>query len=250
MRTVWNKIPKWIAITIVMICAMFIWKVINPSSASWRYKMIVTVETPEGLVQGSAVRQMGNDTAGSFIPEVGNPADVRGEAVVVDMGKRGALFALISSDSDMEFYSAFPIPGEAPHNGGSTPEGIRYYASLPEGTTGILVPTEFPGYPKLVTFTDMNDPKSVTLAQVWIREDSGKYALQEDRMEKLFGKGVRLKDITLEITKEPATWGIVDRYLSSNFWEAYRRWVKSMDIYERAKLIPINLFTFKQGETK
>lgn len=44
----------------------------------WRYKMTVSVETPEGIVTGSAVRQMGNDTAGSVLPEVGNTADVRG----------------------------------------------------------------------------------------------------------------------------------------------------------------------------
>lgn len=44
----------------------------------WRYKMTVSVETPEGIVTGSAVRQMGNDTAGSVLPEVGNLADVRG----------------------------------------------------------------------------------------------------------------------------------------------------------------------------
>lgn len=198
----------------------------------WRYKMTVTVATPEGIKTGSAVRQMGNETRGSFIPEAGNPADVRGEAVVVDLGERGVLFALISHHSDNEFYNAFPVPGNPIGNGGSSSEGIKYYASLPVGTQGVLKPKYFPGYPKLVTFTDMNDPKSVTLAQIWERNGAGYYDLKEDRMEALFGKGVKLQDITLEITDEPVTWGVVDRWIPTksrklNMTYSYFSWPNS-----------------------
>ena len=182
---------------------------------SWRYKMTVTVETPEGEISGSAVREMSNSTPLISLPDVGNPASVRGEAVVVNMGERGVLFALISSDSDMEFYTAFRKLW--PH-GGSTPEGIKFYSELPVGTKVELQPGGFRGHPKLVTFTDMNDPKSVTLAQEWAfdRENRRyKKRLKADRMEELFGEGVKLKDITLEITDEPVTWGVVDKYLPS-----------------------------------
>ncbi|MEK7802217.1 MAG: hypothetical protein AAB276_07170 [Pseudomonadota bacterium] len=51
---------------------------------SWRYKMTVTVDTPEGEVSGSAVREMCNGPM-SPLSQNGNPAKVRGEAVVVDM---------------------------------------------------------------------------------------------------------------------------------------------------------------------
>ena len=186
---------------------------IGGKSYSLRYKITVAVETPEGMKTGSAVRQMGNSTPVIDLPDVGNPADVRGEAVVVDMGKRGVLFALISHESDNRFYDAFPLPGHSDGQGGSSPEGIKHYASLPIGTTGTLNPAEPPGYPKLVTFKDLNDPKSVTLSQVWKRDDRGYYYLDEDRMEELFGKGVKLKDITLEITDDEVTWVVVDKYL-------------------------------------
>lgn len=76
-------------------------------SGSWRYKMSVVVETPEGEITGSAVREMGNSTPLIQLPDVGNPAGVRGEAVVVDLGARGVLFALISDKSDNEFYMRF-----------------------------------------------------------------------------------------------------------------------------------------------
>ncbi len=180
---------------------------------SWRYKMTVEIETPEGIKAGSAVREIRNSSPLVRLPDVGNAAGVRGEAVVVDLGERGVLFALISHHSDNEFYNAFPVPGNRIGNGGSSPDGIKYYASLPIGTKGVLKPEYFPGYPKLVTFTDMDDPKSVTLAQTWTRNDKGLYGLQEDRMEELFGQGVKLKGITLEITDEPVTWGHVKIFL-------------------------------------
>ncbi|HNP84198.1 MAG TPA: hypothetical protein PKN47_22255 [Nitrospira sp.] len=219
---------------------------------SWRYKMTVEVETPEGIKTGSAVRQMGNELQGSPLSQGGNPADVRGEAVVVDLGKRGVLFALISSDSDLEFYNAFPVPGNPVGNGGSTPEGIQYYANLSVGTQGILNPKAPPGYPQLVTFKDLNDPKSVTLVQEWTyirgQERGQNFELTKDHMEELFGPGVKLKSITLEITDEPVTWGIVNRYMPKKFKsEIIDKW-KDLPYLEKERIY--QLISFKQGDTK
>lgn len=214
----------------------------------WRYKMTVTVETPEGLKTGSAVREMGNAPKTLPWADVGNPADVRGEAVVVDLGPRGVLFALISHQSDLEFYNAFPLPGERPGNGGATEKGIRYYASLPLGAKGVLNPHEPPGYPNLVMFTNPNDPKSVTLAQMWERNDMGYFDLKQDKMEELFGQGVHLKDIVLEITDEPVTWGVVDEHLPQSFSEKIIQHWQDLPMEERGRLA--DLVTFKQGEAK
>ena len=105
-----------------------------------------------------------------------------------------------------------------------------------------------PGYPKLVTFTDMNDPKSVTLVQVWERKKDGHFFLKEDRMEELFGAGVSLKGITLEITDEPVQWGVVDGYLPPLFYaEVKDRWLE-LSIKDRRRMG--GLTTFKQGELK
>jgi hypothetical protein len=146
--------------------------------STWRYKMTVVVETPEGIKTGSAVREMGNSTPLIDLPDVGNPASVRGEAVTVDLGARGVFFALISHQSDLEFYNAFPTRGP------STPAGIKYYSKLPVGTKSALNPHNPPGYPDLVTFTDMNDPNSVTRVQVWKRQKDGHFELAEDRMQR------------------------------------------------------------------
>lgn len=192
-------------------------------SGKWRYKMTVTVETPEGIKTGSSVREMSNSTPAIDWPDVGNPARVEGEAVVVDLGKRGVLFAVVSTNPHFEFYNAFPLPGRAPGNGGSSPEGIKYYSSLPAGTKGTLNPGAPPGYPMLVTFKDLNDPLSVTEVQEWThvpRQERGKnFVLTKDRMEELFGEGVKLRDITLEITDEPVTWGM----------EKWLPWINSLN---------------------
>jgi len=49
-------------------------------SGTWRYKMTVVVETPEGIKSGSAVREVSNSTPwlGLDLPEAGNPAEVSG----------------------------------------------------------------------------------------------------------------------------------------------------------------------------
>ena len=185
---------------------------------SWRYKMTVEVNTPEGVKTGSAVRAMGNNRNISFPVEARNPGEVTGEAVVVDLGERGVLFALIAHNSDLEFYGTFPTP----NGGGSeTAEGYKYYASLPVGTKA-SIGTE--RYIRLVTFKDMDDPKSVELVYdkeicSWAKEPKeecdgrkGLYTVA-NRFEELFGEGVGLKDITLEITDEPMTVGVVDKFL-------------------------------------
>jgi len=159
-------------------------------SGTWRYKMTVIVETPEGIKTGSAVREISNRVTplDDFPQESGNPASIKGEAVVVDLGDRGVLFALISDKSDSEFYQAFP----APNNGPTTAKGIKYYRSLEPGLKAPLDPTKYPGYPKLVTFEDINDPKSVQ-------------GLTKDNIAEFFGDGVSIQEITLEITDEPVT---------------------------------------------
>ena len=58
--------------------------------------MTITVDTPEGVKTGSAVHEISNSKGLFGFPDAGNPADIEGEAVVVDLGERGVLFALIS----------------------------------------------------------------------------------------------------------------------------------------------------------
>ena len=98
-----------------------------------------------------------------------------------------------------------------------TPEGIRHYAHLREGK----VVLDIEQYPLLVHFKDLNDPKSVE--DVYEREGfdqafpNGRHEthakLKSDNFEKIFGPGVKLKDITLEMSDDSLTQGVVGKYL-------------------------------------
>lgn len=211
---------------------------------TWRYKITVTVETPDGDVSGSAVRIIGNDLRGSTIPEL------RGEAVVVDMGERGVFFALISDSSLARFGETFPRPNRKGAQGMATWEGLEYHASLPIGTTGTVNPGMPAGYPYFVTFKDMDDPKSVTKIQDWERMRGQpwgqQWQLKEDRFEEVFGDGVKLKDVIIEITDEPVTWGGVDRYLPKTFYTEIKSKWRTLPREVRVRLYPLT--RFKYGE--
>ena len=216
-----NVLLAIILLPILLFVGFFTYVQANQMPSSWRYKMTVEVETPEGVKSGYAVRQMGNDNPVTFPPEASNYGEVSGEAVVINLGERGNVFALIAHSSDLEFYASFPVPSGA---GAETPAGYEYYDSLPVGTKAPLGTDRFI---KMVTFTDLNDPKSVELVYdketcAWAKdtieecknngERIGSYTVA-NRFEELFGQGVQLRSITLEITDEPTTWGVVNQYL-------------------------------------
>jgi hypothetical protein len=184
-------------------------------SGSWRYKMTVIVETPEGIKTGSAVREVSNTASSLELdwPNATNRAELKGEAVVVDLGERGALFALLCYDRGIEDHARRIVYDVFPYSGGySTVEGIRHYRNL-KHREATLTQAQ---YPLLVTFKDLDDPKTVTrvLDMEWHGPTTNAmFSIKADHFEELFGKGVRLKEITIEMTDEPVTWEI-DKYLS------------------------------------
>jgi len=69
------------------------------SSGTWRYRVTVEIETPEGIKSGSAVRELSVGTPLINLPDAGNPGRIRGEAVVIDLGVIGKVFSLLPSQS-------------------------------------------------------------------------------------------------------------------------------------------------------
>lgn len=196
----------FIAIVVCALVAVAAWKLTFPTN-SFRYKVTVNVETPEGLKSGSAVREF-TATQQPELPHSGPIQILRGEAVVVDLGKRGVLFSPIGSDDEFLVFKTFPVELAM------RPSGMRYYERLEAKAEMALI-----NYPALVAFKDIQNPKTVTLAYkpviAEIREDSGlknKVVGVEDHMSELFGEGVKLKNITIEMTDEEVTWG-VEKYL-------------------------------------
>ena len=229
----------FIGLFAVIIAVIVLWKV-NYPSGTWRYKITVEIETPEGIKTGSAIYSLKLWTVPRIFPgDHGFRMKRTEEAVVVDLGKRGILFAQPTQESWQNgIYQAFPI--SAP----STRKGLEHYRK----TLFISKKAEWKTEkPKIVMFTDINDPKSITL--VYTDED---YAdgtkIYENNFEKIFGKGVKFKGITVEITDEPVTWGVVDKYLPVNFEENIKIGWKKLSNKDQHRLA--SLTTFRKGENK
>ncbi len=182
---------------------------------TWYYRITIEVETPEGIKTGSTVRRVVArlNTLKLFPQENDFVHHITGEAVVVDLGERGVLFALIDLESYLDIYNA--IPSDLPYK---SIKHFRYYDALPSGTHGILEKEK----PTLVTFDNLEDPKTFK-------------KLEYGELESTLGKGVKINQILIELTDDPYTIRTVDKYLSREFWDTYCDWTRSMNTEERDK---------------
>ena len=168
-----------------------------------RYKVTVTVTTPEGEKTGSAVREAGRYSEMRILPQQGGVTYniAKGEAVVIDLGKSGVLFALMGDREEAEvIFNMFPNK-KAKDRVTMTLEQMRRY-------------------PQFVHFKNLNDQKAVEYAAQRKIEgghydgpyiDGGSVA-GINFNENIFGKGINLKEVTIELTGDPVTTGI-EKYL-------------------------------------
>jgi hypothetical protein len=175
---------------------------------TYRYRLTVEVDTPEGLKTGSSVIEVATSRGSEFaIPSPRALSyKVRGEAVTVDLGKRGLMFALLRSEHLSDWASgAF----EAMVPSRSIDEEMKIddvYGERRARALALKGPQVVPrwreptrsGYPMLVRFTDITNPATIE-------------KVDPDNVAESFGKGVALKRITLERTDEAVTTGIVKR---------------------------------------
>ncbi len=196
----------------VVLAAVVAWNIAYPSG-TWRYKMTVEVETPEGLKAGYAVREVHVRAVPKLSPHMLPMVTLKGEAVVVNLGERGVLFALLSGYKKGADYGAdIPAIIYSPKQAVMDDDSIHYMDRLKAGPTMV----EPQWYPKFVRFRDPGDPKTVEnlMEMRGCTEDdhveNWKYTLclKEDHFEKAFGQGVKLKSVIVEMTDEPVTWGV------------------------------------------
>ncbi len=142
-----------------------------------RYQVTVTVETPEGVKTGNAIREASIYREISVFPGAGGTFRhvTKGEAAVVDLGKRGVLISMISDEQEARFVFK-----------------NLYQSTKPE-------PIAYP-YLQGITFTDLSDVKTAT-------------SVGPKNISKVFGAGVALKSVTIEKTESPVTLGNIYRWL-------------------------------------
>lgn len=185
---------------------------------TYHYRLTVEVDTPKGLRTGSSVIEV--RTGAVHLGGIGGgaSAEVSGEAVTVDLGARGLLFALLRSEGNGGWAGGivptFAARPEADANHSDDDTMAIMFENMLANKRLIVLPRYYPAnarvsgprrsdkpqsdYPLLVRFGDIKDPKSV--AQV-----------DPDDLEKSLGSGVTLKRITVQLTDDPVTTGIEKR---------------------------------------
>jgi hypothetical protein len=185
---------------------------------SWHQRLTLVVETPEGEVHGSAVTSVKVvEYSGELVlPEARGPrATVTGEAVAVEVLPGRWLFALLDG-SEGKYRSAKGwVYAAYPHEEQKT-GSVRMHDLVIGAVRSqpLDAPVELPGdsWPMLVTFDDITKPETV-------RE------VDPDDLAAVFGEGVRVKAVTLEITREAVTEGRVEAVLGwlCDYSNPYRR---------------------------
>ncbi len=162
---------------------------------SYRFRMTVEVETPDGLRAGSSVYEVtaGNRTA--LLPDMADRnKSLRGEAVAVDLPNDRMLFALLKTDnafrSDLAHISMAALD---PAYNNDWIESADRISSMEGTLSSAEVPLE--DYPIFITFQNSQNPSSVR--RVNARD-----------MTEVFGEDFRLKRIVVQVTEDPVTTGI------------------------------------------
>lgn len=182
---------------VVAIAALVAWWVIN--THGFRYRLTVEVSADGELKSGSSVIQV--NARLDFVP--GRPLKYvlafSGDAVEVDLGPRGSLFALLTSPDG---FNAAYLPSKAFFSSAISAdraEQEQRFKQLDDlvrqRARAELRPDQLP---TLVTFTDRNDRKTVT-------------QVAPNDLAATLGSGVRLTRAVLEMTDEPVTRGIDTR---------------------------------------
>lgn len=205
------KRRPWIGCLIpiaLLIAAVVGWTVWTDRTITLRYRLTIFVEDNGKVVSGSSVIETGWGGVGEDFPELANlhggarwaPIE-KAEAVAVNLGPRGILFAVFTPDPARMGDSR--TPGSA-----GDPAAILVSAfgcnSIGGATWSLLYqirdtrgPVDLPlqYLPWLVRFRDLDNPATVR-------------PVDANGLAASFGPGVKLLRATVEITNDPVTTGI------------------------------------------
>jgi hypothetical protein len=156
-----------------------------------RFRLIVEVQTPDGIKSGSSVIETSAWESGNWGPieARGIRTSFRGRTVFVDLGSGKNLVALLAFGPDgtdqrklFRLVSAALAPGRS----------IDWKDEYKLKGTGVLPPDYTPA---LVTFKDLNDPASAVL-------------LDPTDLDKTLGAGFAFRRVLLETTNDSVSAGI------------------------------------------
>ena len=194
-----------VAALLVSGCGVFI------SYPTIRYRLRVEVDTPSGVRTGSSVMQISCSSTHTQVPWInGVGCETKGEAVAVDLLGGKTLFALLTRPGESGGGAGYAFLAFPSNHAPSADPGVAITEVAAKTGTAILprhvnslveqhAESDPPSaYPMLVTFKNIEDPKSVV-------------AVDADHLDATFGAGVKLRRITVTMTDDAVTTGIVKR---------------------------------------
>lgn len=184
----------------------------------WNQRLTLVIETPTRSVSGSVVQRIDwQGTRGLYksmtsgVDSSSASVKVTGEALAIEVVPGRCLFALLKGGDGWQgepgSNAGFAIGVPLGHFARSA-EAVEAILNFPKDTPIALAPG---AWPMLVTYEDITKPETV-------RE------VDPLDLAAVFGDGVRLKAVTLEITREPVTVGRVEGVLGKNF---FPNWAKA-----------------------
>lgn len=170
------------------------------------FGLSLAVTTPEGVRTAINVLELqlfarGDPKDSNWMYYTGTTTAVYGQAAIVDLGRRGTMFALLRTDHDARWLHGAPLraqdqigdPAAAEHYvemgfGASWPLP-RHRRQLPPWVEAPAESDPPTLYPTMVRFRDPRDPLSVE-------------KVDPDDLAKTFGEGVALREISMHV-REP-----------------------------------------------
>jgi hypothetical protein len=176
---------KWVAfVGLLLVAAVVAYTMMFPS-VTVRYRLTLEAQVDGVPKTGSGVIEVTYSKQSRFAAQPELVIGYRGEAVVLDLGSRGPLFALLKAGADDRTGPEWIVLRAFGFPGGSLPrpveEGLKEVRQL-SGQRDLPLTS----LPQLVHFRDLNDPKSVE---------------EVDPLDigKRFGPGTKLVRAALEI---------------------------------------------------
>jgi hypothetical protein len=197
-----SMLPPFMRVVVILVMSLCL--ACCGKTETYRYKLTLAVDTPQGVKRGAGVVEVIFYDV-SF-PERGTMHKLRGEALYLDLGPGARpLIALLTNQLHPKYGKEQRWTRDAGPDdnllsalyGVSLSAGILDYVSQISRMRGPrkVTPADLPD---LVTFADINDPKSV------IEVDPG-------NLQATLGPNVTWNEITLESTDEPITAGIATK---------------------------------------
>jgi hypothetical protein len=154
-------------------------------TATLRYRLTLQAEVDGEPRSGSGVIEVTYSKNNDPISQAAFSIDVRGEAVALDLGPRGTLFALLKPDTDSRSGPEYIVLRAFDFPGGALPSPVVTGLQQVRHLSG---KRELPlkSLPLLARFRDLSDPKTVE-------------KVEPLELEKRFGAGVKLVRAEIEI---------------------------------------------------